>query len=185
MVDPWGGSYYVERLTHELMQRAWQLIEEVERLGGMSKAIETGLPKMRIEEAAARKQARIDAGTDVIVGVNAYQLESEAALDVLVVDNAAVRNAQIRGLEELRRARNPMEVQEALEAITRCAETGAGNLLDLAVVAARRRATLGEISSALERVWGRYQAVTQTISGVYAAESKMDENFRESPPDGG
>jgi methylmalonyl-CoA mutase len=180
VVDPWGGSYYVERLTHELMHRAWQLIEEVEQLGGMAKAIETGLPKMRIEEAAARKQARIDAGKDVIVGVNAYQLESEAALDVLVVDNTAVRNAQIRGLEELRRARNPIDVQEALEAITRCAETGAGNLLDLAVAAARRRATLGEISSALERVWGRYQAVTQTISGVYAAESKMDENFRKA-----
>jgi methylmalonyl-CoA mutase len=180
VVDPWGGSYYVERLTHELMHRAWQLIEEVEQLGGMAKAIETGLPKMRIEEAAARKQARIDAGKDVIVGVNAYQLESEAALDVLVVDNTAVRNAQIRGLEELRRARNPIDVQEALEAITRCAETGAGNLLDLAVVAARRRATLGEISSALERVWGRYQAVTQTISGVYAAESKMDEHFRKA-----
>src|SRR3984885_1945389 len=178
--DPWGGSYYVERLTHELMHRAWQLIEEVEQLGGMAKAIETGLPKMRIEEAAARKQARIDAGKDVIVGVNAYQLESEAALDVLVVDNTAVRNAQIRGLEELRRARNPIEVQEALDAITRCAETGEGNLLELAVVAARRRATLGEISSALERVWGRYQAVTQTISGVYAAESKMDENFRKA-----
>jgi len=180
VVDPWGGSYYVERLTHELMHRSWQLIEEVEQLGGMAKAIETGLPKMRIEEAAARKQARIDAGKDVIVGVNAYQLESEAALDVLVVDNTAVRNAQIRGLEELRRARNPIDVQEALEAITRCAETGAGNLLDLAVVAARRRATLGEISSALERVWGRYQAVTQTISGVYAAESKMDEHFRKA-----
>jgi len=180
VVDPWGGSYYVERLTHELMHRAWQLIEEVEQLGGMAKAIETGLPKMRIEEAAARKQARIDAGKDVIVGVNAYQLESEAALDVLVVDNTAVRNAQVRGLEELRRARNPMEVQEVLEAITRCAETGTGNLLDLAVAAARRRATLGEISFALERVWGRYQAVTQTISGVYAAESKMDENFRKA-----
>jgi methylmalonyl-CoA mutase len=180
VVDPWGGSYYVERLTHELMHRAWQLIEEVEQLGGMAKAIETGLPKMRIEEAAARKQARIDAGKDIIVGVNAYQLESEAALDVLVVDNTAVRNTQIRGLEELRRARNLIDVQEALEAITRCAETGAGNLLDLAVTAARRRATLGEISSALERVWGRYQAVTQTISGVYAAESKMDENFRKA-----
>jgi methylmalonyl-CoA mutase len=180
VVDPWGGSYYVERLTHELMHRAWQLIKEVEQLGGMAKAIETGLPKMRIEEAAARKQARIDAGKDIIVGVNAYQLESEASLDVLVVDNTAVRNAQIRGLEGLRRARNPMDVQEALEAITRCAETGTGNLLDLAVVAARRRATLGEISSALERVWGRYQAVTQTISGVYAAESKMDENFRKA-----
>ncbi len=180
VVDPWGGSYYVERLTHELMHRAWQLIEEVEQLGGMAKAIETGLPKMRIEEAAARKQARIDAGKDVIVGVNAYQLESEAPLDVLVVDNTAVRNAQIRGLAELRRARNPVDVQEALEAITRCAETGEGNLLDLAVAAARRRATLGEISTALERVWGRYQAVTQTISGVYAAESKMDENFRKA-----
>src|ERR1039458_10339840 len=180
IVDPWGGSYYVEKLTHELMHRAWQLIEEVEQLGGMAKAIETGLPKMRIEEAAARKQARIDSGKDIIVGVNAYQTESDAALDVRVVDNTAVRKSQLARLEELRRTRDVVAVQEALAALTRCAETGQGNLLELAVVAARRRATLGEISTALERVWGRYQAVTRTISGVYSAESKMDENFQKA-----
>jgi len=177
VVDPWGGSYYVETLTHELIERAWQLIQEVEELGGMAKAIETGLPKLRIEEAAARKQARIDAAKDIIVGVNAYQLEDEARLDVRVVDNTVVRNAQLRRLEELRRTRDAAAVAESLAALTRCAETGDGNLLDLAVVAARRRATLGEISSALERVWGRYNAVTRTISGAYSAESKMDENF--------
>ena len=179
VVDPWGGSYYVEKLTHDLMHRAWRLIQEVEQLGGMAKAIETGLPKMRIEEAAARKQARIDAGKDIVVGVNAYQTDagSETTLDVRTVDNTAVRKAQIARLEELRRSRDAAAVPEALEAITRSAETGLGNLLDLAVVAARRRATLGEISTALERVWGRYQAVTRTISGVYSAESKMDENF--------
>jgi len=182
VVDPWGGSYYVEKLTHELMHRAWQLIQEVEELGGMAKAIETGLPKMRIEEAAARKQARIDSGKDIIVGVNAYQTESDAdaALDVRVVDNTAVRKSQVARLEELRRTRDVVAVQEALAALTRCAETGEGNLLDLAVVAARRRATLGEISTALERVWGRYKAVTRTISGVYSAESKMDENFQKA-----
>ena len=180
VVDPWGGSYYVETLTHELMHRAWQLIQEVEELGGMAKAIETGLPKMRIEEAAARKQARIDAGRDIIVGINAYQVEEEPGLDVLVVDNTAVRNAQIARLAELRRARDAAAVQESLAALTHCAETGEGNLLDLAVAAARRRATLGEISAALEKVWGRYQAVTRTISGVYSAESKMDENFRKA-----
>jgi len=182
VVDPWGGSYYVEKLTHELMHRAWQLIEEVEELGGMAKAIETGLPKMRIEEAAARKQARIDSGKDIIVGVNAYQTgaDADAALDVRVVDNTAVRNAQIARLNELRRMRGAVAVQEALAALTRCAETGEGNLLDLAVEAARRRATLGEISTALERVWGRYQAVTRTIAGVYSAESKMDANFQKA-----
>ena len=182
VVDPWGGSYYVETLTHELMHRAWQLIQEVEQLGGMAKAIETGLPKMRIEEAAARKQARIDAGKDIIVGVNAYQPAADdgAALEVLVVDNTAVRKAQVARLEELRRTRDAAAVQEALAALHRCAETGEGNLLDLAVAAARRRATLGEISAALERVWGRYQAVTRTISGVYSAESHMDENFKKA-----
>jgi len=182
VVDPWGGSYYVEKLTHELMRRAWQLIQEVEQLGGMAKAIETGLPKMRIEEAAARKQARIDSGKDIIVGVNAYQTDSDAdaALDVRVVDNTAVRKSQVARLEELRRTRDAGAVQDALAALTRCAETGERNLLDLAVAAARRRATLGEISTALERVWGRYQAVTRTISGVYSAESKMDENFQKA-----
>ncbi len=177
VVDPWGGSYYVEKLTHELMHRAWQLIQEVEKLGGMAKAIETGLPKMRIEEAAARKQARIDAGRDIIVGVNAYQTDADAALDVLVVDNTAVRKAQLARLAEARRTRDMAAVAESLNAITRCAETRQGNLLDLAVIAARRRATLGEICTALERVWGRYTAVTRTISGIYSAESKMDQNF--------
>jgi methylmalonyl-CoA mutase len=180
VVDPWGGSYYVEKLTHELMHRAWGLIQEVEQLGGMAKAIETGLPKMRIEEAAARKQARIDSGKDIIVGVNAYHADSAAALDVRVVDNTAVRKSQLARLEELRRTRDVVAVQEALAALTRCAETGDGNLLDLAVVAARCRASLGEISMALERAWGRYQAVTRTISGVYSAESKMDENFQKA-----
>jgi methylmalonyl-CoA mutase len=180
VVDPWGGSYYVEKLTGELMQRAWQLIQEVEQLGGMAKAIQTGLPKMRIEEAAARKQARIDSGTDIIVGVNAYHADSESALDVRVVDNTAVRRSQLARLEELRRTRNAVAVQESLAALTRCAETGEGNLLELAVVAARLRASLGEISIAIERAWGRYQAVTHTISGVYSAESKMDENFQKA-----
>jgi methylmalonyl-CoA mutase len=182
VVDPWGGSYYVEKLTDELMHRAWQLIQEVEQLGGMAKAIETGLPKMRIEEAAARKQARIDSGKDIIVGVNAYHADSDAdgALDVRVVDNTAVRKSQLARLEELRRTRDVVAVQDSLAALTRCAETGEGNLLDLAVAAARARATLGEISTALERVWGRYQAVTRTISGVYSAESKMDENFQKA-----
>jgi methylmalonyl-CoA mutase len=182
VVDPWGGSYYVEKLTHDLMHRAWGLIQEVEQLGGMAKAIETGLPKMRIEEAAARKQARIDSGKDIIVGVNAYRADSdgEAALDVRVVDNTAVRQLQIARLEELRRTRDGAAVQESLAALTRCAETGEGNLLELAVVAARRRASLGEISTALERTWGRYQAVTRTISGVYSAENQMDENFQKA-----
>jgi methylmalonyl-CoA mutase len=182
VVDPWGGSYYVEKLTHDLMHRAWGLIQEVEQLGGMAKAIETGLPKMRIEEAAARKQARIDSGKDIIVGVNAYRSDAdgEAALDVRVVDNTAVRQSQLARLEELRRTRDVVAVQESLAALTRCAESGQGNLLDLAVVAARCRATLGEISMALERVWGRYQAVTHTISGVYSAENQMDENFQKA-----
>jgi len=177
VVDPFGGSYYVENLTHELMHRAWQLIEEVEQLGGMAKAIETGLPKMRIEEAAARKQARIDAGKDIIVGVNAYQPDSETPIPVLEVDNTAVRNSQIKRLEELKRARDGSAVEKALAALTHCARTGEGNLLDLAVEGARRRATLGEISTALEKVWGRYQATIRSISGVYSSESEMDENF--------
>jgi methylmalonyl-CoA mutase len=180
VVDPWGGSYYVERLTHELMHRAWQLIQEVEELGGMAQAIETGLPKMRIEEAAARKQARIDSGRDVIVGLNAYGAADEPAIEVLVVDNTAVRKAQIERLEEVRRTRNREDVEDALAALARSAETDEGNLLELGVTAARRRATLGEISGALERVWGRYQAVTRTISGIYAAESQRDENFHKA-----
>jgi methylmalonyl-CoA mutase len=178
VVDPWAGSYYVEKLTHELAHRAWMLIEEVEQLGGMSKAVDTGLPKMRIEEAAARKQARIDAGKDIIVGVNALQVDREPPIEVREVDNTAVRNSQIRRLQELRAGRDGQSVQKALEALTACAKTGDGNLLDLAVDAARTRATLGEISSALEVVWTRYQASIRSISGVYLAESKHDKQFQ-------
>jgi methylmalonyl-CoA mutase len=178
VVDPWAGSYYVEKLTHELIHRGWALISEVEELGGMVKAIEAGIPKMRIEEAAARKQARIDAGVDTIVGVNAFRLEKEAPLATLEVDNSAVRDAQIRRLEKLKAERNAGEVECALAALTECARTGSGNLLALAVDAARKRATLGEISAALEKVFGRYQAVIHSISGVYSAESQMDKEFQ-------
>ncbi|WP_437736869.1 methylmalonyl-CoA mutase [Sorangium sp. So ce1335] len=170
VIDPWGGSHHVERLTDRLARAAWQFIQEVESLGGMVKAIEDGLPKMRIEEAAARKQARIDAGLDVIVGVNAYRLEKEAPLELREVDNTAVREKQIARLGEVKAARAEAAVGEALAALTRCAETGEGNLLSLAVDAARRRATLGEISDALERVFGRYEAPVRTVSGVYGAE---------------
>ena len=178
VVDPWAGSYYVEKLTHELIHRGWALISEVEELGGMVKAIEAGIPKMRIEEAAARKQARIDAGVDTIVGVNAFRLEKEAPLATLEVDNSAVRDAQIRRLEKLKAERNGGEVECALAALTECARMGTGNLLALAVDAARKRATLGEISGALEKVYGRYQAVIRSISGVYSAESQMDKEFQ-------
>ena len=176
-IDPWAGSYYVERLTHELMHSAWNLIEEIEGLGGMAKAIETGIPKMRIEEAAARRQACIDAGKDVIVGVNAYLAPEETPIPVLAIDDAAVRASQIRRLEQLKRDRNADSVEPSLAALESCAATGEGNLLECAVEAARNRATLGEISFALEKVWGRYKAVTRTISGVYSAESG-DGEFR-------
>jgi methylmalonyl-CoA mutase len=177
VVDPWGGSYYVESLTDQVARKAWTLIEEVEKLGGMTRAIETGLPKMRIEEAAARRQARIDSGRETIVGVNKYAVSSEQEIDVLVVDNAAVREKQLARLTELRARRNAMEVEEALNALTRCAQTGEGNLLALGLNAARKRATLGEISTAMERVFGRYQAFPHTISGVYSAESRQDGEF--------
>jgi len=180
VVDPWGGSYYVEALTGALIERAWALIQEVEELGGMTRAIESGLPKMRIEEAAARRQARIDSGKEVIVGVNRYVREHEAPIDVLEVDNVEVRRRQVERLEALRRDRDGAAVREALAALTRCAATGEGNLLDLAVDAARKRATLGEISSALEEVFGRYQAVHRTISGIYSAESESDGEFQEA-----
>jgi methylmalonyl-CoA mutase len=179
-IDPWGGSYYVESLTHELAQKAWALIQEVEELGGMTKAIETGLPKMRIEEAAARKQARIDSGKDVIVGVNRYRTDEKADIDLLEVDNAAVRNLQISRLEKIRAERNAQAVDEALAAITRCAQTGEGNLLALAVEAARHRATLGEISLAMENVFGRHRAVIRSVSGVYAGEVSDDEHFQQA-----
>jgi len=177
VVDPWGGSYYVESLTDQVARKAWTLIEEVEKLGGMTRATETGLPKMRIEEAAAKRQARIDSGRETIVGVNKYAVSSEQEIDVLVVDNAVVREKQLARLAEVRARRNSKEVEVALNALTRCAETGEGNLLDLAVSAARKRATLGEISGALEKVFGRYQVVQHTISGVYSAESRQDGDF--------
>jgi methylmalonyl-CoA mutase len=177
VVDPWAGSYYVEELTHEIARKAWAHIQEIEALGGMAKAIETGIPKMRIEEAAARKQARIDSHKDTIVGVNKYRLEKEDPIETLEVDNTAVRNAQINRLEKLRAIRNKEEVQKALDAITHACETGEGNLLELAVDAAKKRASLGEISMACEKVFGRYKAVIRSISGVYSAESKGDENF--------
>ena len=179
-VDPWAGSYYVEYLTHELAQKAWKLIEEVEEMGGMAKAIETGLPKMRIEEAAARKQARIDAYKDIIVGVNKYRPEKEKPLDILEVDNTAVRNAQIERLNKLKAERDNDEVQKSLDAITRACETGEGNLLALAVDAAQKRATLGEISYACEKVFGRYKAVIRSISGVYSSEAGNDDSFKKA-----
>lgn len=170
VADPWAGSYYVEALTAQLAERAWMHIEEVEALGGMAKAIETGLPKLKIEEAAARRQAHIDSGKEVVIGVNKYRLEKEDPLDILEVDNTAVREAQIRRLQQLRAERDEARVQSALDAITRCAETGEGNLLELAVEAARARASLGEISYAIEKVVGRHRAVIRSVSGVYSAE---------------
>ncbi|MDD2563848.1 MAG: methylmalonyl-CoA mutase, partial [Salinivirgaceae bacterium] len=160
-IDPWAGSYYVESLTNELVEKAWALIEEVESLGGMAKAIETGIPKMRIEEAAARTQARIDSGKATIVGVNKYKLEKQDPIDILEVDNTAVRLSQISRLEKLRKERNEKEVQAALNAITKCVETGEGNLLELSVDAAQKRASLGEISDACEKIVGRYKAVVR------------------------
>ena len=176
-VDPWAGSYYVESLTNEIVHKAWDLIQEVEKLGGMAKAIETGIPKMRIEEAAARKQARIDSGNDTIVGINRYRLEKEDPIDILAVDNTAVREAQIKRLNELRANRDEAKVKAALAAITECVRTKKGNLLELAVEAAKVRASLGEISDACEEVVGRYKAVIRSISGVYSAEVKNDESF--------
>jgi methylmalonyl-CoA mutase len=180
VVDPWAGSYYVEKLTHELAHKAWEHIEEIESLGGMSKAVETGVPKMRIEEASARKQARIDAGKDTIVGVNKFRLEKEDPIEILEVDNTAVRESQIRRLQKLRSERNNSEVQSALEAITKAAASGEGNLLELSVIAAQKRASLGEISSAIEKISGRYKAVIRTISGVYSSESGDDKTFQEA-----
>ena len=179
-LDPWAGSYYVESLTKELADKAWKLIEEVEELGGMAKAIETGVPKMRIEEAAARTQGRIDSGNQTIVGVNRYKLDKQDPIDILEIDNTAVRKSQITRLEKLRAERNEADVKASLEAITRCAETGKGNLLELAIDAAKKRATLGEISYACEKVAGRYKAVIRTISGVYSSEAKNDKEFEEA-----
>ena len=176
-IDPWAGSYFIETLTHEIAHKAWDLIQEVEALGGMAKAIETGVPKMRIEEASARKQARIDSGKDIIVGVNKYRLEKEEPIDTLEVDNTAVRISQIERLKKLKAERNSDEVQKALNLITQACETGKGNLLELAIDAARKRATLGEISDACEKVFGRYKAVIRSISGVYSMEISNNENF--------
>ena len=176
-IDPWGGSYYIESLTKELAEKAWALIEEVEQLGGMAKAIETGIPKMRIEEAAARTQAHIDNGSQMIVGTNAYCLDKEEPIDILEIDNTAVLQQQLAALERNKAIRNEDEVKAALDKLTACAASGEGNLLECAVEAARVRATLGEISDACEKIAGRYKAVIRTISGVYSAESKQDESF--------
>ncbi|MCD6019768.1 MAG: mcmA [Bacteroidetes bacterium] len=177
VVDPWAGSYYVETLTHELAHKAWELIEEVEKLGGMAKAIETGIPKMRIEEAAARKQARIDGGKDIIVGVNQYQTDEKTHIDILDVDNAKVRTQQLERLAKLKAERDPKKVEAALNALTESAKSGKGNLLELAINAARMRCSLGEISFALEKVFGRYKAIIRSIAGVYSKEISMDKHF--------
>lgn len=179
VIDPWGGSYYVEALTNQLIERAWKHIEEIENLGGMAKAIETGLPKMRIEEAAARRQAQIDSGQETIIGVNKYRLEQEEAIEILEVDNSAVRLKQIEKLEQLKAARDEDKVLDALDAITQAAETGEGNLLDLAVQAARVRATLGEISYAIEKVAKRHKATIHSISGVYSSAFSNEEEITE------
>lgn len=176
VIDPWGGSYLVEYLTDSLIKKGWEHILEIESLGGMTKAIEAGIPKMRIEEAAARRQARIDSGQETIVGVNKFKLDKEDPIEILEVDNTAVRISQIKRLNQIKKSRDEKAVKNSLEAITKCAETKVGNLLDLAVDAARNRATLGEISDAIEKVSGRYKAVTRTISGVYSSEYKNEEN---------
>ena len=179
-VDPWGGSYYVESLTAEIAEKAWALIEEVEELGGMTKAIEAGIPKMRIEEAAARKQARIDSNQDIIVGVNKYRLEKEDPLHILDVDNQMVRKQQLESLEQIKNTRDSVKVEEALATLREIAKTGNGNLLEAAVIAARYRATLGEISDALETSFGRYKAQIKTFSGVYSKEIKDDSSFQKA-----
>jgi len=179
-VDPWAGSYYVESLTAEIAEKAWALIEEVEALGGMTKAIEAGIPKLRIEEAAARKQARIDSNQDIIVGVNKYRLEKEDPLYILNVDNQMVRKQQIERLEQIKTTRDNSKVAACLKKLTACAKTGNENLLTLAIEAAKNRATLGEISDALEVVFGRYKAQIKSVSGVYSAAIKNDESFEKA-----
>lgn len=179
-IDPWAGSYYVESLTNELAHKAWEHIQEIEKLGGMAKAIETGVPKMRIEEAAARTQARIDSGAQTIVGTNKYRLDHEDPIDILEVDNSAVRKEQEEGLAQLRASRDNNKVKETLDALTECVRTGEGNLLELAVECAKARCTLGEISDACEKVVGRYKAVIRTISGVYSSESKNDADYKKA-----
>ena len=179
-IDPWAGSYYVESLTHQIAHRAWMHLQEIESLGGMAKAIETGVPKMRIEEASARKQARIDSGKEAIIGVSKYKLDKEEPIETLEVDNTTVREAQLKRLAELRANRNDDEVKAALNALTDCARTGEGNLLDLSIKAARARCSLGEISDALEVVFGRYKAKINLISGVYSAEQQSNEAFKKA-----
>jgi methylmalonyl-CoA mutase len=179
-VDPWAGSYFVESLTNDIAHKAWELIQEVEELGGMTKAIETGVPKMKIEEASARKQARIDSHKDTIVGINKYRLEKEDPIEILEVDNTAVRQAQIKRLQKLKSERNNEDVQKALDAITEACKTSKGNLLELSIDAARKRATLGEISYACEKVFRRYKAVIRSVSGVYSSESKNDKTFKKA-----
>lgn len=179
-VDPWAGSYYVETLTKEIADKAWALIEEVEELGGMTKAIEAGIPKLRIEEAAARKQARIDSSQDIIVGVNKYRLEKEDPLHILDVDNQMVRRQQLDQLDKIKSSRDNEKVQDSLKKLTLCAQTGEGNLLEIAVEAARNRTTLGEISDALEVVFGRYKAQIKSFSGVYSKEIKDDKSFEKA-----
>ena len=179
-VDPWAGSYYVESLTHEIAHSAWDLIMEIEELGGMAKAIESGVPKMRIEEASARAQARIDSRIQTIVGTNKYRLDKEDPLEILEVDNTSVREAQLKRIAKLKSERNEAECTEALNKLTEAAESGRGNLLELAIDAAGKRATLGEISYACEKIVGRYKAVTRSISGVYSSEYKNDSDFEEA-----
>ena len=178
VIDPWGGSYAVEKLTDELMQKAWTLIEEIEELGGMAKAIETGLPKMKIEEAAAKKQAQIDSGKEIIIGVNKFRLQEEEPIDILNIDNTVVRQKQIDRIEKMKQTRNQEEVQRALTALTKAAETGEENLLACAVQAARVRATLGEISDAIEKVSGRHKAVIRSVSGVYSSNFSNEEEIQ-------
>jgi methylmalonyl-CoA mutase len=178
VIDPWGGSFYMERLTYELARRAWGHIEEVEALGGMAKAIDAGLPKLRIEEAAAKTQARIDSGAQSVIGINKYRPQTERPVEVLKVDNSAVRQLQLDKLERLKQERDPRDVAAQLEALARCARSGDGNLLALAVDAARAKATVGEISMALEKVFGRHRAEVRTISGVYRREvGAMSDNI--------
>ncbi|MEQ9231450.1 MAG: methylmalonyl-CoA mutase, partial [Cyclobacteriaceae bacterium] len=178
VIDPWGGSHFVEKLTHETAERAWELIQEVEAMGGMAKAIEEGFPKMKIEEAAARKQALIDSGREVVVGVNRYQPEEKTELKLLKVDNEKVRKSQVDRLIKLRQERNEEKVQAALQALENAAQNTSDNLLEFAINAARERATLGEISSAMEKVFGRFQATNRSITGVYSSEIKKDEHFQ-------
>ena len=179
VVDPWGGSYMMESLTQDIADKAWELIEEVEAAGGMAKAIETGMPKMRIEEAAAKKQARIDRGEDVIVGVNKYRVKEEGNVDILDIDNAAVRKSQLNRLASIRESRDESVVEAVLEKIYQCAVSGEGNLLELAIEATRCRATVGEISYAMEREFGRFKAQAQTVSGVYGAAFEEDQTWQD------